>query len=203
MESPAQEPRLDAIRRHLRGSVLDVGCGAGILARDCDDYTGIEPVMEAARIAAATGAEIHNTTAEDFDFAGRQWDVVLFNESLYYTRNPLAVLSKYSWALREGGKLIISIFLRPPSPRRLPYWLTRRMDNLQCAALVERFAAGVVGYLRREDVPIAESYWRIWVIRPSSKYSEAVDTAHRVESKGVMSKIEPRFSGNSGIRLAR
>jgi SAM-dependent methyltransferase len=176
MESPAQEPRFDAIRRHLHGSVLDVGCGTGILARDCDDYTGIEPVEEAASIAAATGAQIHNTTAESFDLAGRQWDIVLFNESLYYSRNPLGVLSKYSWALRDGGKLIISIFLRPSTPRRLPYWLTKRMDNLRCAALVERFATGVAGYLRREDVPFAESYWRIWVIRPSLKYNDAMDT---------------------------
>ena len=166
LDCSGQQPRYEAIRRHLHGSVLDIGCGTGILAEHCGYYTGVEPALEAARTAAASGAEIYNTSAEAFDLQGREWDVVLFNESLYYSSRPLALLAKYRRALRPGGKMIISIFLRPSS-RRLPFWITRRMDNVRCTTLVERFVAGIAGRVEREDVPIGTSYWRIWVIRPA------------------------------------
>jgi 2-polyprenyl-3-methyl-5-hydroxy-6-metoxy-1,4-benzoquinol methylase len=97
------------------GSILDVACGEGILQRHLKPhrysrYLGIDYIPEA--ISAASGSKDATTDfalADAVDFATEQkFDVIIFNECLYYFDDPLGVVQRYSDFLETGGMFIIS-----------------------------------------------------------------------------------------------
>jgi 2-polyprenyl-3-methyl-5-hydroxy-6-metoxy-1,4-benzoquinol methylase len=103
---------------HLRpgGSVLDAGCGQGVLLRRLPDhaysrYVGID-VSESA-IAAARKLEIDRSSFAVIDCEGyapdEQFDVLVFNEVLYCLRDPLAVVQRYTRSLRADGVVLVSM----------------------------------------------------------------------------------------------
>jgi 2-polyprenyl-3-methyl-5-hydroxy-6-metoxy-1,4-benzoquinol methylase len=120
--------RLDEVARyaviagylhHLRpgGSVLDVGCGEGLLLDHlrplgCSRYHGID-LSEAAVAQAAPraggGATFAAADAEAYTPADR-WDAVVFNECVYYFNDPEGTVHRYGAWLTEGGVLIVSTF---------------------------------------------------------------------------------------------
>jgi trans-aconitate methyltransferase len=95
------------------GTLLDIGCGVGDLRPlvPTHRYTGIDPHSQALRTAMNRHpsdrfvCENSETWKPD-----QQFDVVVFNESLYYLSNPLAALMKYTEALNRGGIMALSIF---------------------------------------------------------------------------------------------
>ena len=105
------------------GSVLDVGCGYGILARDIapfvGSYLGIDrdhPSIDAARSAGIENAQFEVADAQDLSL-GVSFDAIVFNESLYYLRDPMAVLRRYAKAVTPNGIIIVSIAARRPALR--------------------------------------------------------------------------------------
>jgi trans-aconitate methyltransferase len=95
------------------GSVLDVGCDTGKLSEGLGNmyYTGID-----ARIQAIENAKRlfpHSTficaRAEEW-IPDQTFDAIVFNESLYYLHDFVAVLKKFHDYLRPGGLLLISIY---------------------------------------------------------------------------------------------
>jgi 2-polyprenyl-3-methyl-5-hydroxy-6-metoxy-1,4-benzoquinol methylase len=108
-------------RRHLRGSsLLDIGCGTGILV-GClqrhagmapSRYTGIDLAEAAVRQAASShpGARI---TRLDYstDVVPGRYDGVIFNETLYCFDDPVAILDKsIADNMHAGSLLIISMY---------------------------------------------------------------------------------------------
>ena len=96
------------------GNVLDVGCGQGILARDIEPFVGRylgidrdEPSIGAARQIGLGNAEFEIADAQHFSPSG-MFDAIVFNESLYYLKDPLAILRRYSRTLMPDGVLIVS-----------------------------------------------------------------------------------------------
>jgi 2-polyprenyl-3-methyl-5-hydroxy-6-metoxy-1,4-benzoquinol methylase len=100
------------------GSVLEVGCGEGVLARrvlsaGVARYLGID--LSAQAIAAAQAAEIAGcdfvaADAETYQPPpGQQFDVLIFNESLYYFKQPGREVSRYSECLTPDGIVIVSL----------------------------------------------------------------------------------------------
>jgi len=143
LDSNTQQPRYRAIaesiqeRCPLNSSILDVGCGQGLLARYLPEsftYAGIEPSLK----AAATSTRICWTmTAEQFlhNASVRQWDCIVFSEMLYYCRNPRAVIIGFSKLLRPDGVIAISIYQKHDT------WKGRlglSMTNARCTRLVKR-----------------------------------------------------------------
>ncbi len=121
--------------RKPRASILDVGCGEGLLQRRLTGYQrylGID-VSEVA-ISRAREREDPRTrfiAADAARFSPEQlFDVIIFNESLYYFANPLAVLEHYRQFLESGGVFLISMFCtrRSGAIARL---LERRYPSLQ------------------------------------------------------------------------
>lgn len=99
------------------GAVLDVGCGEGLLVdalrpHGYRRYLGID-VSDAA-IAQAAPRTDASTTFAATDAEGEAppgpWDVVVFNESVYYFRDPLATLRQYETVLTRGGAFVVSTF---------------------------------------------------------------------------------------------
>src|SRR5690348_2638445 len=92
----AEWPRYRAIANLINAfgptnpTVLDVGCGAGLLFNHLNRgtvYTGIEPSQEACTAAQRPENglfEIIQATAETLPLSKQTWDFVVLSEVLYY-----------------------------------------------------------------------------------------------------------------------
>ncbi len=99
------------VRRILESSpgldVLDVGCGTGIAARQfrvagCR-VLGVEPDERMAELARQSGLEVEVTTFENWDPAGRAFDVVIAAQAWHWV-DPVAGAAKAAQAVVGGGR---------------------------------------------------------------------------------------------------
>jgi len=173
LDGPLQVPRYRTIARLVASfcpgwprSILDVGCGEGVL-RDYlpeYDYFGIEPSRIAAQTASARSGQDHIFCGVAAEFApnGRTFSAVVFNEMLYYTPDPVAILSQFA---PLAPVVIVSIFQRPVS---LKEWFGHRvhssMNNVRCMQLILQFAA--TNGWRVESDELVDNRWRIVAMRP-------------------------------------
>lgn len=121
-----QMPRYAVIegwRHRLKptGRVLDLGCGEGVLLEQIHgtaavDYTGVDFSQVAIDVAVT---KIRDASIQRFVCAdlvtfepppGAAFDVIVFNEVLYYLADPRAVVRRYRTSLAPGGLMIVSIF---------------------------------------------------------------------------------------------
>jgi len=113
-----------ALHRHASPSVLDVGCGEGVLLSMLQrfplaEYHGMDVSREAihcarSRLLSEPGASavscIRFTIADFEDFAPpRAYDVIVFNDSLMYANDPLRVLERFADHLAPGGFVVASL----------------------------------------------------------------------------------------------
>lgn len=108
--------------QHLNpASILDAGCGEGLLAEklrllDYEYYLGIDLSQEAiARASQKLGSARTEFAVADlhrFESA-RRFDVIIFNQSLYYLSEPDVVVARYAAMLAPGGHFIISMADQP------------------------------------------------------------------------------------------
>jgi 2-polyprenyl-6-hydroxyphenyl methylase / 3-demethylubiquinone-9 3-methyltransferase len=121
--------RLQFIQTHsplLNKTVLDVGCGGGILTESmarCDaDATGID--MSASVIACAKAHALQSGLAINYlqipvaDFAqqhAQQFDVITCMELLEHVPQPLALIQACQQLAKPGAKLFFSTINRSPS----------------------------------------------------------------------------------------
>lgn len=99
-------------------TILDVGCGQGVLAGRIKDlpyerYLGVDFSSEA--IKQANDAEADERTA--FVIADAKtyrptsrFDVIVFNECLYYFNDPCAVMQNFIPSLAPNGRVIVSMY---------------------------------------------------------------------------------------------
>lgn len=108
------------------GAVLDVACGEGLLLKHLAGayayYLGVDVSATAIAQAAAylnTRTEFVRADAENYT-AGRQFDVVVFNECLYYFYDPVRTVERYAaTALKPGGVILLSNYLGSSRATRL------------------------------------------------------------------------------------
>lgn len=98
-------------------SILDVGCGAGLLAAKLKvlpyrSYLGIdlsaEAVAQAGTVADARTA-FAVSGAEEFQ-TDRRFDAIVFSQILNYVEHPDWVLARYAKYLAPNGRLIVSMY---------------------------------------------------------------------------------------------
>ncbi|MEY4964742.1 MAG: hypothetical protein RL274_325 [Pseudomonadota bacterium] len=98
-------------------SILDAGCGEGLLAEKLKilpykSYLGMDVSKEAIALATGRlGDERSRFTVADawaFD-TDERFDVIVFNQSLYYLSEPAALLVKYQKLLTPNGRIIVSM----------------------------------------------------------------------------------------------
>jgi 2-polyprenyl-6-hydroxyphenyl methylase / 3-demethylubiquinone-9 3-methyltransferase len=104
-------------------TILDVGCGGGILTESlaplCLQITGIDAAEKAIQVskshAAAYGLSIeyHQTTAEDFAIKhANQFDVVCCMELIEHVPSPAKLLESLATLVKPGGLVLISTLNR-------------------------------------------------------------------------------------------
>jgi SAM-dependent methyltransferase len=106
-------------------SVLDVGCGTGIAARQFQaagcTVLGVEPDARMAEFARARGLPVEVATFEAWDPAGRRFDAVIAAQSWHWV-NPVAGSAKAAQVLRQGGRLaIFGHVYEPPAEVAEPF----------------------------------------------------------------------------------
>ena len=103
---------------HLKpgGSVLDTGCGQGVLLRrlpsSCySKYVGIDLSESAISVAQQHANERSSFLVADCEeyLPTQQFDVIVFNEVLCCLRDPLRTVDRYARALNPGGVLLVSL----------------------------------------------------------------------------------------------
>ena len=99
------------------GNILDLGCGQGILFkriknREPKNYIGVDLskiAIDQASLEHFNKATFVCADIESFE-PPQKFDMIIFNESLYYLNKPLNILSRYSGYLSNNGKMIISMW---------------------------------------------------------------------------------------------
>lgn len=82
-------------------------------------YTGIDLSLEAIKIANSKRGQtmkgqhfIHSSALAFSPPAGVKYDVIVFNEILYYV-NHVEIMKQYSEYLAEGGIMLVSVYFTP------------------------------------------------------------------------------------------
>jgi trans-aconitate methyltransferase len=108
---------LQILRRYDHGTMLDLGCGDGLLWRSyrpLSDSPLIGIDYSATAVAKANTLNIPQCRFECGDYRtfrpNQQLSAVVFNESLYYIDDFLNALQKSSEWLSEGGVIVVSMF---------------------------------------------------------------------------------------------
>jgi SAM-dependent methyltransferase len=105
--------------------VLEAGAGTGIASMQFiergADLLAVEPDTRMACIAQAKGIPLEIATFEQWDPAGRRFDLVVFAASFHWV-DPAVALPKIRGILSDGGKLaLIWNRLRPTRPTRAEF----------------------------------------------------------------------------------
>ncbi|MGZ3429776.1 MAG: class I SAM-dependent methyltransferase, partial [Polyangia bacterium] len=97
-------------------SIVDIGCGHGrlhqLLRRSpFASYVGLDLSSTAIEQAAASACAKSRFEVADFTTwnPGRAYDVIIFNESIYYAPDPIAQLVRYGAQLTDGGVMVLSM----------------------------------------------------------------------------------------------
>lgn len=110
------------------GAILDLGCGEGVLIDIMDpqaysEYLGVDIAPAAIERALARYNGKRRFVVADISAyqPPKRFDIVIFNESLYYLSDPLAVMRHYENYLAADGMFIVSMYLYEKAPlwRRL------------------------------------------------------------------------------------
>jgi ubiquinone/menaquinone biosynthesis C-methylase UbiE len=106
-----------ALGEAIRGSVLDVACGPGILsaaiAKAARDVVAFDLTPQMLKKAAQRCAGVHNVTfregnAAELPFADAAFDAVVTRLSVHHFDRPSRVMSEIFRVLRPGGSFVIA-----------------------------------------------------------------------------------------------
>jgi trans-aconitate methyltransferase len=140
--------------------LLDVGCGEGVILKHLDlgrieQYTGVDLAQAALdQITPKRPQDRHvRSSVEDYMPADK-WDVILFNEVLYYTSDPVSQLKRFEGSLTAGGCFVISMYRK----RNPLSW------NNRCIRRIQQYL-GSAGYSVDHAVELVKLPQRIsWVV---------------------------------------
>lgn len=146
-------------------SLLDIGCGEGVILRHLElqgitRYTGLDVAQAALdRITPRRPEDEHVcSTLEEFE-PKQRWDVILFNEVLYYTFDPVAQLKRLESALNPGGWFVISMH-RKSNPLATNNRCIRQVRSHLREASYEVMDAVELRKLERGTA------WQVFMVRP-------------------------------------
>lgn len=122
-----RQPRndlVDWIRPHYGSSVLEIGCGEGVMGgllriRGCGPLVGIEPNDSAARTAGRTFDQVHVGRVEEILPTlpdDQRFDLIVCADVLEHLLDPWSIVKSLRRVAVPGGVLALSV----PNIRYLP-----------------------------------------------------------------------------------
>lgn len=116
----------DMLERYVNGgNVLEIGCGEGIFFNQIPEniysfYEGIDISKVAIdKIEPSFKSLFKVADMEIYQPNKETYSVIVFNEVLYYSKNPIQLLKHYSKYLDDKGIMIIGMYL---SAKSLDIW---------------------------------------------------------------------------------
>jgi SAM-dependent methyltransferase len=101
---------IDGLVEGVGERALDVGAGTGIASVQLMDagarILAVEPDARMAQLAAAKGVDVEQATFEEWQPAGRTFDLVVFAQSFHWVR-PRPAVEKVASLLTPGGRLAL------------------------------------------------------------------------------------------------
>jgi len=99
--------RLEAARPHLKGRVLDFGCGTGNLADICDPaaYVGVDIAVHRIEAARQLRPRYRFETAVP---EGERFDTVVALAFIEHVHDPADYLRQFAAMLSSGGRIILT-----------------------------------------------------------------------------------------------
>jgi SAM-dependent methyltransferase len=108
-------------------TVVDVGCGTGIAARQLQaagcTVLGVEPDARMAEWARLHGLDVEVSTFEAWDPGGRAFDAVVAGQAWHWV-DPVAGAAKAAEVLRPGGRLAVFWNAHQPPPELADAFVT-------------------------------------------------------------------------------
>ena len=186
------------------GSLLDVGCGHGVLLDEARklgyETTGLELSSDAARHARdAFGLDVHEVPLERFDPGGRRFDVVMLADVIEHLEDPVSALDRCYDLLADGG--VLCVVTPDPSSRTAQlagskWWgyIPAHMCLLPRKTLRELMAAR--GLVISEDGPLVRTFSAGYWFMGMAERSGPIGSAARADGEGArrqaLAHHEPR-----------
>jgi 2-polyprenyl-3-methyl-5-hydroxy-6-metoxy-1,4-benzoquinol methylase len=134
-------------------SVLDLGCGSGVLRRWLRPSRNVNYVgVDLSKVAIEAARQEWPDGSTDFiamDIAAykpdRKFDIIIFNEVLYYFEQPGNIVERFAGFLEEDGRFVISLWDGPES--RLA-WRQARGSLTVIDAVQTRHISGISWQVR-------------------------------------------------------
>lgn len=128
LNEPLEEDRYNAVlafvKKYLEGNkaILEIGCGEGILQERMPKnsykrFLGIDISRVAISKAARLKDEITDYLAGDMEkyVPPGKYAMIIFNEVLYYSPDPIHLVNRYLPYLEPGGRILSSLTETPKS----------------------------------------------------------------------------------------
>jgi SAM-dependent methyltransferase len=95
--------------RHLRGRVLDVGCGIGDMLRFRQCTVGVDINQEVVSWCRAQGLDARVMAPDRLPFADDQFDGVILDNVLEHLSRPESLLREIRRVLARGGTFVVGV----------------------------------------------------------------------------------------------
>ena len=105
--------KLAEIINEENNSVLDLGCGTGVMETFLNlkiKYTGVDISDVAINLATQNNSGKYLCADISSYHTDCTFDVVLFNEILYYLNDPLGLLERFMKTVSNKGSIVCSLF---------------------------------------------------------------------------------------------
>jgi ubiquinone/menaquinone biosynthesis C-methylase UbiE len=109
---PLYESELKCLRPLVEaapGPILEIGVGTGRFAMHFPGATGLDPSLNALKMAEKRGVKTMLGYGEDLPFGDATFGCVLIIVTLCFVENPLAVLKEAKRVLRKDGSIILGL----------------------------------------------------------------------------------------------
>jgi SAM-dependent methyltransferase len=97
------------ISKHVRGNLLDVGCGIGDMLRFHPNSVGVDINPYAVDYCRSKGLNAYLMQVDELPFESETFDTILLDNVLEHLSAPSTLLAEISRVLRMRGNLIIGL----------------------------------------------------------------------------------------------
>jgi ubiquinone/menaquinone biosynthesis C-methylase UbiE len=109
---PLYESELRCLRPLVEaspGPILEIGVGTGRFAMHFPGVTGLDPSLNALKMAEKRGVKTVHGYGENLPFEDETFGCILIIVTLCFVENPIDVLRETKRVLRKGGSIIIGL----------------------------------------------------------------------------------------------